>query len=623
MLSETFFVGANYWASHAGTFMWRNWDEAVVERDFKLLHENGLRVLRVFPLWSDFQKLTDHRRNGGIHREFRYGEDPLPDTPTGWAAVDPEMLERFRRLCRLAEKYDLRLIVGLITGWMSGRLYAPPALEHRDLLTDPAAIQWEVRFVRCFVRELKNEKAIAAWDWGNECNCLASCSTEAMWLWGSAITAAIRAEDAERIVISGLSNSKSESIQAMGEVCDMLTAHSYAAFCPHGQVDFIDSFRSSFQAAVQTRWTADLGKKPAFIEEIGSFGPTFTTDAVSGDFVRNVLWNSYAHDCRGLLWWCANDQNELAQTPYDWNSMERELGLLKTDGTPKPILRELAVFGEFAARNPLPPHRRDAVVIQCVDGDHWGVAYMTFLLAKQAGFDVRFHNGIDPLPDSRCYLLPSAAGTQIMPRHRYLELLRKVEEGATLYYSSDYCGIQPFDGFGVEIRSVARAAGPGKIIAPELHLDLTVPREFELRTGNAAARILARDAEGRPVLTAAGYGRGKLIFLALSMENALAEMRRAFGDDAPRYAEIYRIIAREAGIRRTFISPDPMVTVTEHPADAKTVRVAAVNNSGVPKTITPVLADRWRIDTCLVGTWAKGALTLAPHSGALLTLSRV
>ena len=54
----TFRVGCNYWASHAGMMMWRNWDAAQVERDFAALAGNGVRALRVFPLWPDFQPLT-------------------------------------------------------------------------------------------------------------------------------------------------------------------------------------------------------------------------------------------------------------------------------------------------------------------------------------------------------------------------------------------------------------------------------------------------------------------------------------------------------------------------------------------------------------------------------------
>ena len=42
-LSEgTFVFGANYWVSHAGTRMWSDWDESVVEDDFRRFKENGL-----------------------------------------------------------------------------------------------------------------------------------------------------------------------------------------------------------------------------------------------------------------------------------------------------------------------------------------------------------------------------------------------------------------------------------------------------------------------------------------------------------------------------------------------------------------------------------------------------
>ena len=622
MISDTFFVGGNYWASHAGTFMWRDWRESVVERDLRLLHENGLQVLRVFPLWSDFQKLTDHRRCSNVHCEFRYGEEPLAETPAGRAAVDPEMLKRFHRFCQLAEKYKLNLIVGLLTGWMSGRVHAPAALEWRNLLTDPVAVQWEIRFVRCFVGELKNEKAIVAWDWGNECNCLASCSTVEMWIWGNTITSAIKTEDPSRPVISGLHNNKSGDIQAMGEVCDILTTHPYPLYSPHCNVDFLDSFRSVFHAAAQTRWTGDLGKKPVFIEEAGSFGPTFVTEKTAAAYARNVLWNCFAHNCSGLLWWCANGQQELPQTPYDWSSLERELGILNADGTANRILRELGTFRKTAERLSLPPHRTDAVAIQCAEGDHWGIAYMTFLLAKRAGFDIRFHNGSDPLPVSRCYLLPSARGTGIMSRHRFLELLERVAEGATLYYSSEFCGIQPFDGFRIEIDSVAHAAGPGRIVSPELDLDLTVPREYEVRTGKTTARVLARDAEGRAVFTAADYGKGKLIYLALGLENALAEMPRAFGENAPDYAGIYRAVAREAGIRRLICPPDPMVTVTEHEENADTVIAVLVNNTPAVRTVVPAVAENWRIDTCLNGGWQGDSLEIPSHAGILLRLKK-
>ena len=52
---KPFFVGCNYWASHAGTRMWRNWDAASVEADLAALSKAGVQVIRAFPLWPDFQ----------------------------------------------------------------------------------------------------------------------------------------------------------------------------------------------------------------------------------------------------------------------------------------------------------------------------------------------------------------------------------------------------------------------------------------------------------------------------------------------------------------------------------------------------------------------------------------
>lgn len=69
-----FQLGCNYWASHAGIYMWRNWDKQVVEQDMKHLQKCGVRVLRVFPLWSDFQPLT-LAKNNGFH-EFLHGDQP-------------------------------------------------------------------------------------------------------------------------------------------------------------------------------------------------------------------------------------------------------------------------------------------------------------------------------------------------------------------------------------------------------------------------------------------------------------------------------------------------------------------------------------------------------------------
>ncbi|HOJ22796.1 MAG TPA: beta-mannanase, partial [Armatimonadota bacterium] len=102
-----FVVGCNYWASHAGTRMWAEWDPEVVERDFRLLSDAGLQLLRVFPLWPDFQPIHLLRGGGGRPVEFRHGEDPLPDDPLGQAGLSHQAMEQFATFLDLAEKYRL------------------------------------------------------------------------------------------------------------------------------------------------------------------------------------------------------------------------------------------------------------------------------------------------------------------------------------------------------------------------------------------------------------------------------------------------------------------------------------------------------------------------------------
>ena len=41
------YAGCNYWASHAGIYMWSRWDSEVVDKDFKQLSEIGIELVAV------------------------------------------------------------------------------------------------------------------------------------------------------------------------------------------------------------------------------------------------------------------------------------------------------------------------------------------------------------------------------------------------------------------------------------------------------------------------------------------------------------------------------------------------------------------------------------------------
>ena len=171
-------VGVNYWGSKAATQMWSRWDEASVDEDLRVLAANGMRLLRVFPNWADFQPLAavtynSDKWNKVYEMRMFPSEEKMPDTPAGFAGVDERMLERFATFCDLAEKHGLKLIVPVLTGQMTFRNLIPPGLLHVDLYRDPTALKWEARFIDCFVRRMKDKKAIVAWESGNETRFLA------------------------------------------------------------------------------------------------------------------------------------------------------------------------------------------------------------------------------------------------------------------------------------------------------------------------------------------------------------------------------------------------------------------------------------------------------------------
>ncbi len=236
-------TGCNYWASHAGIRMWSDWREEVVREDFRKIASAGISVVRTFPLWPEFQPLTLLRSAAGHCRELTFGDFPLPPTEAGRAGVDETMVERLLRLLDLAEEAGLKVELGLVTGWMSGRLFVPPAFEGCNVLTDPLAIRWQVRFVRYLVRRSKDHPAVACWSPGNECNCLGHADRHQAWVWCDIIAAAIRREDPARPVSGGMHSlapaadagfeAVDWSIQDHGELFDRVNTHPYPLFTPH------------------------------------------------------------------------------------------------------------------------------------------------------------------------------------------------------------------------------------------------------------------------------------------------------------------------------------------------------------------------------------------------------
>ena len=91
---KEFLLGCNYWASNAGTEMWRNWDEDAIRNDFEILSRNGVKHLRVFPVWRDFQPVSPLFDSCVKIREYRVHEDKIPENKY---YLDEAMLGKFEK----------------------------------------------------------------------------------------------------------------------------------------------------------------------------------------------------------------------------------------------------------------------------------------------------------------------------------------------------------------------------------------------------------------------------------------------------------------------------------------------------------------------------------------------
>jgi len=621
-----FVVGCNYWASHAGTRMWADWDAAQVADDLTRLAGAGLQVLRVFPLWPDFQPIAQLYGGGGQRVEFRHGEEPLGDDELGRAGMSAVCMDHFAAFADMAAASGLGLLVGLLTGWMSGRLFLPPGLEGRNPLTDPVAMEWELRFVRAFVGRFRSHAAVVGWDLGNECNCMGSATREQASVWTATIANAIRAADATRPVVSGmhsLAPSGNWTAADQGEWTDLLCTHPYPVYTPHCDQDPVNTLRTTLHGTAESRFYADLGGKPCLCQEIGTLGPMIASEAIAADFLRTCLFSLWANDCHGLLWWCAHEQSHLAHAPYDWCAVERELGLLRADGTAKPVLDELTAFRALLDTMPfeaLPPRTTEAVCLLSRDQDHWGVAYSTFILAKQAGFDLEFRYHDQPLPDAPLYLLPCLSGHQLLSRRRWLELSARVEAGATLYLSLDSglpSGFEPLTGLEPQSRERRRERTPmrwGEV-------ELPACGDFKVRYRATRAEVLASEEDGNPALTVTTLGRGKVVFCAVPLEMWHTRTPGVFhAENASQAWRWYRWLAHEAVAGRAVTKEAPEVAVTEHALSEGERLVVAVNHAPHAVEAGLALAEGWRVAERLHGPGA-GAV-MAANEGLVWRVAR-
>ena len=593
-----FILGCNYWASNAGADMWRDFDADAIEKNITLLAEYGIKHMRIFPNWRDFQPVQPIMKNRGIIIDYYLEGDKISENPY---YLDPVMMDRFQFLLDVCEKHHIKTVIGLVTGWMSGRLYVPSLLYHKNVLTDPLAIYFEQLFIKGFVSRFKDHPAVYAWDLGNECNCMADATRVEAVNWTATISNAIRAVDPEHPIVSGMHGltvgrgngeyDKAWQIKDQAMFTDMLTTHPYPYFCAHTRKDATLSLRTTMHATAQTKYYAEIGQVPCMAEEIGTLGPMVCDNENAAHFLRLNMFSLWANGASGVMWWCANDQNELTNIPYTEQKIEQELGMLFSDHTPKPVLHEMKAFSTFldSLDFTLPKAETDAVCLLSEGQDQWGAGYMTHILLRQAGLNASFAFVNDPLPESDLYIMPSIAGATVLHQKQYDALKDKVRNGADLYLSVDSGILSGFEAFtGMRVTDSYDHPGTSTVILEDTKISVQKTRHYILES--VGAQILAYDSDNHPAISVYPYGKGHVYLVNFPLETGL--LNRHDGFSGQEY-QIYRKLFASYIDRQPVVVSNINLALTCH-RGADCLYVVVINHSDQVQPLAPDIRFKYK-----------------------------
>ena len=583
-MKQEFMLGVNYWDSQSGTEMWKRWNPEEVEKDLAALKKCGVEYLRVFPNWRDFQPVKLLRGNKCEGREYVLGEDE-EDLTENVNGLDYVMVERFKTFAKMADKYGMKLVVSIMTGWMSARMFYPPALEGKNLVTDPECLMWTMRFIKGIVTEFKDIKNIAQWDLGNECNNLGYVTKRSeAYTWTGIVRNTILSVDNTREISSGMHGlgigEGNWTLEDQGEFCDYVTTHPYPSPSIGADSEPYDGLRPSIMPTAQSQYYSSIAKKPCIIQESGVFSETIGNAKMGGDWVRVNILSALANGYKGYLFWCAMEHTKLKHAPYCWVNMERGLGIVDVDRNPKPAgVQMKKMADEVLHKLPTDLQRKtDAVCVMCKEMPKHEAACGTYVLAKEAGFNITYVNEGLRVPKSDLYLMPCPTGWGVLHRRTLDSVFENVEQGATLYASFNGGHFNEFERmFGLRSNGLTKAKK--KHVAKFPFGDVEYACDYEIYVESIGAEVLCRNEEGNVVLSKFAYGKGTVYFLNMPLEIMVYNTHSAMNPKKAqaKYYEIYRMFAGKQIASYKMQTQNPNIGITECLGDDGNEYVFAIN----------------------------------------------
>ena len=142
---------------------------------------------------------------------------------------------------------------------------------------------------------------------------------------------------------------------------------------------------------------------------------------------------------------------------------------------------------------------------------------------------MRFAHINAPLPDANLYILPCVGGYEFFEAFRFDELMKKVNDGATLFVSLDDPYINAYEKyFGATLLAKYNRNKTVSFSVNGNTFEIAGDASVELEA--TTAEVIARDAEGLPVLLKNRYGEGTVYLLTCPLEKHISTISNASED---------------------------------------------------------------------------------------------
>lgn len=379
---SAFLLGINYWPRHSAMYMWERFDLGEIREDFARIRSLGLSVVRFFIMWDDFQ----------------------PES----GRMDPAMLARFDSVMSALADAKLHGMPTFFTGHMSGVNYLPewaldrsrPHGRFRTFTRGMRELPWGCGdfysgplldaarlHVRAVGERCRGHEALYMWDLGNEFSNLRSANSpqeSAQWskqltddlfeVSGAPTSAGNHGEDLTEdrgirpssfctpfpcavmhgySVYSHFARSRTDP-EVVPFLCQLMQSMSGKAVlfnefgnptCPPGTVSPYDRVPLPGEPAPDAKELPPNAAPYACL-----------TEEEMATYCTQVLDRLQRRGALGAFWWNWSDYAaDLDNTPpFDQAKHELSFGIIRSDGSDKPVAAALKRFAH-ENRPVLPP----------------------------------------------------------------------------------------------------------------------------------------------------------------------------------------------------------------------------------------------------------------------------